>query len=459
MEPRQSILWMAAWLLLVLPGCVPQAEEPAPAGWAERRQFQDQPQSHRRAQLQHSANSPAVVAARQGPQLVRAMPRRALVTLLGDLALPGQSQAQLEQRWGLPSGAAVRLLGHVGGAVVDLDPAQWQRVEGDEQVAAVTADYAVATQMLPAELVAAVVPGPTGPKQLKLTGAGVAVAVVDTGVDSSHPALVGKVSLQLCFVSGGCGSALDSSGHGTHVASLIASSGIGAPAGIAPGAQLLSLKVLGKGGKGKASDVLAALDWLLANGPGAKVRVVNLSLGSDAVFEGTCNAADPLTAKAIAKLRAKGMAVVAAAGNSASSKGLSAPACLRGAIAVGAVYTADYGTLSFGDLCSDSPAKVGQMTCFSNWSQRLDLTAPGAMLVGARPGAGTAVLAGTSQASPIAAGVAALILQCAPGLTPAKLATLLKATAKLTPAPGKIGSYRLVQALPALAKACPNSLL
>ncbi len=461
-----KVRWVVAGmglLLAVVASCAPQVQESEPGSWTQRRAPSLRPGSVPAAagHLLAMQPEPAAPARPQGPQEPRTLARRALVTWAEGLEPQGLADRAVEQRWLLPAGAVVRQLPAVGGMVVDLDAAQWLRLQADPAVAAVTADYAVYSQMLPAELVAAVGPGPTGPSQLKVSGAGVAVAVVDTGIDANHPALQGKVVKQLCFVSGGCGSPAvqDGNGHGTHVASLIASSGKGAPYGIAPGVQLLALRVFGKGGSGKASDVLAALDWLVTNGPAAKVRLVNLSLGSDAVFAGTCDSADPLTAKAIAKLRAKGMAVVAAAGNGASNQGLSAPACLRGAIAVAAVYTADYGDVAFDGLCSDLPAQLGHLTCFSNWSKRLDLTAPGAMLVGAKPGGGTAVMAGTSQASPVVAAVAALVLQCAPKLTPAKLASLLKSTAKPLPAAAGPAGLRLVQALPALAKVCPKELL
>lgn len=446
-------------LAVALAGCVGQAEDAPPGGWLDRAVQSAPVPDGPKVVAPGPAGSHGENVASQGAGMAPAQRRRALVTWAEGQEPQGLTEGQVEQRLGLPAGAVVRQLVGVGGLVADVNEGQWQRVQSDPAVAAVTADYAVFTQVLPAELVAAMVPGLTGPMQLKVTGAGVTVAVVDTGVDDTHPALLGKVAKHLCFASGGCGAGLDANGHGTHVASLIAGAGKGAALGVAPGAEVLSLRVFGKSGQGKASDILAALDWLVTQGPLAKVRVVNLSLGSNAVFEGTCDSADPLTAKAIAKLRAKGLTVVAASGNSASSKGISAPACLRGVIAVGAVYTADYGNLGFGKLCSDVAAKTAQMTCFSNRSARLDLTAPGALVIGAQPGGGTAVMAGTSQASPVVAAVAALVLQCAPKLTPAKLANLLRGAAKLVPATASAPSHRLVQALPALAKVCPKGVL
>src|SRR5688572_1171740 len=150
-----------------------------------------------------------------------------------------------------------------------------------------------------------------------LDGEGVGIAVVDSGVDSGHEVFrdgwgASRVVKSVDFT--GEGRTDDPYGHGTHVASIAAGSGGpsgGAYGGIAPASKLVNLRVLGADGRGKTSDLLAALEWVLQNRTLYKIRVVNLSLGSDAV-DSYLN--DPACA-AVRRLVDAGVVVVAAAGN------------------------------------------------------------------------------------------------------------------------------------------------
>src|SRR5262249_55034611 len=153
-----------------------------------------------------------------------------------------------------------------------------------------------------------------------LTGAGVTVAVLDSGIAKVHDDLSGSSVVAFKDFVNGKLTRYDDYGHGTHVAGIIAGSGKdsnGKMAGTAPGAKLVVLKVLDAQGNGYVSDVIAALDWLSAYGSYYNVRVVNMSFGAQPDDDPE---QDPL-AIAAANLVKKGIVVVAAAGNSGESNG------------------------------------------------------------------------------------------------------------------------------------------
>lgn len=293
-------------------------------------------------------------------------------------------------------------------------------------------------------------------------GKGVRVAVIDTGVDAQHPDLAGRVVAQHCFALGGCppygatesALATDDQGHGTHVAGIVLGAGKTATVGIAPAAELVAVKVLGKDGTGATSDILAALNWVAAKAKTLKIRVVNLSLGSQQAWSGPCDKADPATAAAVKLLAKRGVAVFAAAGNEGMTNGLGNPACLTQVHAVGAVYAHDLPGATYPGLCADKKPKAGQVACFSNRSKSLHLVAPGAPIVSLAVGGGTASMSGTSQASPVAAGVAALMLGCNPQLSAASVGSILNATGKPLADPVTGLTLRLVQAVHAVQGAC-----
>ncbi|NUT32687.1 MAG: S8 family serine peptidase, partial [Hamadaea sp.] len=229
------------------------------------------------------------------------------------------------------------------------------------------------------------------------TGAGVTVAVLDTGYDPGHPDLAGKVGAAQDFT--GEGSPVDTHGHGTHVAATSA----GGPArkGVAPGARLFVGRVLDGSGSGDLSWVVAGMEWAVAQG----ARVVNVSLGA-----GPSDGTDPISA-AVDSLTAKtGALFVIAAGNAGPEAGsVQAPGTAAAALTVGAV------------------TKAGQVAAFSGRGPRLgdamvkpELTAPGVGIVAARAAgtsggelvdALTTSMSGTSMATPHVAGAAALLAQ------------------------------------------------
>jgi subtilisin family serine protease len=270
---------------------------------------------------------------------------------------------------------------------------------------------------------------------LGITGAGVNVAVLDSGIDLTHPDLSDHVVVQHCFTQGAClpngtnesDNAQDEHGHGTQVAGIITGRGTRSPRGIAPDAGIVAVRVMD--GSGWTSDVIAGMDWVVANQLWLGVKIINLSLGSGS-YTGICDTTDAITmlyADAVSAARTAGMVVFAAAGNHAQSAALTVPACISGVIAVGSTYDADLGPRNW-RACADASTAPDQVACFSNSSAALDLLAPGAWITAAALGGGQGSNAGTSMAAPHAAAVAGLMFQQDPNLTPDEIETVLKET-------------------------------
>jgi subtilisin family serine protease len=258
-----------------------------------------------------------------------------------------------------------------------------------------------------------------------LDGAGVKVAVLDTGVDDEHPALAGQVDAEQNFTDEP--SAEDGHGHGTHVASLLAGTGAGSDGarhGIAAGADLISGKVLGDDGAGQMSWVIAGMEWAAAQG----ADVVNLSLGATS---GTTD--DPVIESLEHLTASTGTLFVVAAGNDGtfgpSPYTIASPGSAESALTVGAVSGSD--VLAF--FSSEGPTRNGHRL-------KPDVLAPGIGILGARAGARLSDLylpmTGTSQATPIVAGAAALLIQEHPDWTGQRVKSQLVATAHVLPVAG-----------------------
>lgn len=298
---------------------------------------------------------------------------------------------------------------------------------------------------------------------LGVTGKGVLVAVLDTGVDTDHPDLVGDIVDQQCFLTtadgrGGCpngssqqsgpGAAEDDNGHGTHVAATITGDGHVAQRGVAPDAEIVALKVLDKNMAGTTTGVLSALDYLLTRRPDAKVVSMSLGFG---LFPGACDNANAVTqafASVIAALRSRGTIVFASSGNDGSGSSIAAPACVSQVVPVGGVYTASVGSVTAG--CTDATTSADQMLCFSNSDSQVSLVAPAGPITSATIGGGTATLFGTSQAVPHVAGAAALLLEANRALTPDRIEAALKATGPIVKDPKNGLSFHRVDVRAAL---------
>jgi subtilisin family serine protease len=275
------------------------------------------------------------------------------------------------------------------------------------------------------------------------TGGGVVVAILDTGVDSTHPDIKDSLVAEACFCANadgsgccpngttkqeGAGSAKDDDGHGTNVAGIITGSGRVAPEGVAPDASIVAVKVIGKMAAGSlVSGFISGLDWIVSSRP--EVKVVNMSAGTGDLFTGTCDSASSFTqsfASAINTLKARGTTTFAATLNNGNPTSIAAPACIAAAIAVGATYDANIGTVSFG--CVDATTAPDQIGCFSNMSSKVKIVAPGGAITSAGLGGGTSTYIGTSQACPVAAGVAALLYGAKPSITPDEVSNALIGT-------------------------------
>ncbi|HET8797787.1 MAG TPA: S8 family serine peptidase, partial [Thermoanaerobaculia bacterium] len=240
-------------------------------------------------------------------------------------------------------------------------------------------------------------------------GAGVIVAVIDTGIDYTHPALGGgigpgrKILGGYDFVNDDT-DPMDDNRHGTHVAGIIAARSA-VMTGTAPDASLLAYKVLGANGRGQASDIIAAVERAIADG----ADVINLSLG------GRGNPDDPL-ARAVENAVAQGI-VCAAAGNEGIFHAIGSPAGAPSVITVGAT-----GGGLLAAFSSRGPAT-------RSGAIKPDLLAPGTSIVSTVPGGGVMPLSGTSMATPYVAALAALLREAHPDWTPARIKSALVATA------------------------------
>jgi serine protease AprX len=299
-----------------------------------------------------------------------------------------------------------------------------------------------------------------------MKGVGVGIAVIDSGITTYHNDLTAsssklfpygnqRVAKFVDFVNGRT-LPYDDNGHGTHVAGSIAGNGSdskGQKAGIAPGASLVSLKVLDANGVGTISRIIAALNWVAANHATYKIKVVNMSVGAG-VYESYWT--DPLTlaAKAVTD---KGITVVTAAGNlgkNADGKlqwgGITAPGNAPWVLTVGASSTMGTDTRdddTMGDFSSSGPTHI-------DFGAKPDLVAPGTGTVSlAVPGStlyanktaylvsgSTSLsykpylaLSGTSMAAPVVSGTVALMLEANPNLTPNLIKAILQYTAQRNP--------------------------
>ncbi len=262
------------------------------------------------------------------------------------------------------------------------------------------------------------------------TGAGQAVAILDTGVDGSHEFLTGKVVAEACFSSNDAGSAYSSlcpssneieigagaavncniaipgCDHGTHVAGIAAGTG-GSFSGVAKGADILAVQVFTKFnndsycGVGNSpcvlswtSDQIAGLDWVYNQSGTYSIAAANMSLGGG-TYSSNCDS--DIRKTYVDQLRSAGIATVISSGNSAYTSAMGAPACISTAISVGSTTSAD------------------AISWFSNIASFVSLLAPGSSINSSIPGDSYGSKSGTSMAAPHVTGAWAVLKSKDPG--------------------------------------------
>ena len=248
-------------------------------------------------------------------------------------------------------------------------------------------------------------------------------AVIDTGIAASHLDLDdGKVIAFKDFV-GGRTAPYDDNGHGTHVAATIAGDGEARAdalhKGVAPAAALVGVKVLAADGSGTTANVVAAIDWVVANKDLYGIEVINLSLGESGCSDGT-----DVASQAVNRASTAGIVVAAAAGNDGPGTcTVGSPGAASDALTVGAMADTGAGGFAQGSFSSRGPTADGRI--------KPDVSAPGVAVTSAdaKTTNGYVTWDGTSMATPFAAGVALLMREATPSLTPVQVKDIVRRTA------------------------------
>jgi len=298
------------------------------------------------------------------------------------------------------------------------------------------------------------------------TGAGQTVAILDTGVDSTHASLSGAVVSEACYSNtpgygsvtsicpGGVsqstatGSAMPYGGacpagqcaHGTHVAGIAAGRGA-SYSGVAKGASIIAIQVFSRGNDSFAcnggsvpcvtawdQDIIAGLERVYALRSTYSIAAVNMSLGGGQYFSQASCDADSLDTKAVIdNLRSANIATVISSGNSGFSSSLGSPSCISTAVSVGATWdAAGYSNAGYG--WSLGTSAVDAVIYYSNSASFLHLLAPGSAITSSVPGGGYSAMGGTSMAAPHVAGAWALLKQKKPSLTVSEALSALSST-------------------------------
>jgi len=280
------------------------------------------------------------------------------------------------------------------------DGAGLQQLLADPRVAVVFADRVLRlhlTQSLP------LLGQPTVANVMGRQGAGTTVAVLDTGVDYTRSELGGCTApgtpsscrVVAAYEAATEDNARDADGHGTLVAMTAAAT--------AGQARIAALDVF-TGDGAYASDIIEAINWAIANRAQYNIVALNMSLGDGAQNASACS--NPFTdpfVQPVRNARNAGIVVIAASGNEAHTNGISSPACVSEAVAVGAVYDANVGQVAW-SACTDTSTAADRVTCFSSSGAPLDLLAPGALVT-----VGGSTVGGTSFAAPLVAGAVAVL--------------------------------------------------
>ena len=254
-------------------------------------------------------------------------------------------------------------------------------------------------------------------------GQGVKIAILDTGIDSSHPALDVDVDAGVNCIDAVSTSTEDANSHGTHVAGT-ASASLDAFVGAAASAQVVPVKVLADSGSGSWESVICGIDHVTAD---QSIGVANMSLsGSGTAGDGCATGTASALRRAICNSVDEGNVYTVAAGNGAADVANSVPAAYPEVITVSALD--EQRCIRY---VGGGPARTecGEgLASFSNYGSGIDVTAPGVAIYSTLPGGGYGTKSGTSMAAPHVAGVAALMRFVDPELAPNQLRGLLQST-------------------------------
>jgi subtilisin len=262
---------------------------------------------------------------------------------------------------------------------------------------------------------------------------GTAIAVLDTGIDLSHPDLH-VVGGKNCSTGQ---SYADGNGHGTHVAGTVAARDDGnGVVGMAPGAPLYSVRVLNNSGSGSWSSIICGINWVTTNAASKRIKVANMSLGSSG-SDGSCGS--NALHKAICNSAAAGVTYVVAAGNSNANFANFVPATYGQVLTVTAIADFDgvpggAGAATCRADVDDSAADFSNFTTSSSADANHTIAAPGVCIRSTWKGGGYKTISGTSMASPHVAGTVALCLwsgRCSG--SPAQIISKLRSDAALQP--------------------------
>ena len=395
-----------------------------------------------------AALAPAAAAAGQDRGGER-IADRYIVVYESSVASANRETDQREQRDGFD--ARLRYGRAIEGFAARLTPGQVRKLKADPEVAFVTPDRRV-------RATGAITAGDSAPTGVRRFGAatasearaasGVNVAVIDTGIDLSHPDLNAAAGKN-CVTPGAAPQ--DDNGHGTHVAGSVAARNNGAGViGVAPDTKVFAAKVLDAAGSGTFSQIICGIDWATSTrsdaDPANDIDVANMSLGGVGAPFGTCASTTDAMYKAICASTAAGITYVVAAGNDGwdfdYATAPDVPAAYPEVLTVSALTDSDgaQGGTGGAPACRTSETD-DRYASFSNYArtsagQAHTIAAPGTCITSTWPGGGYDTISGTSMAAPHVAGAVALCRNeggtagaCA-GMTPAEVIQKMRSDAK-----------------------------
>ncbi len=273
-----------------------------------------------------------------------------------------------------------------------------------------------------------------------LTGRGIGIAIMDTGI-GEHPDLTGDKNCLAGFFDtvNGYTSYYDDNGHGTHISGIIAGNGSassGLYRGIAPESRIYMIKILNNRGEGNTQNVIVGINWILKYYKELNIRVVNISVGSTKNKHFDENSA---LVRSVNRLWEHGLVVLTAAGNHGPNPySIGAPGNSRKIITVGSSDVMQYGTGK--DYSGRGPTD----SCV----KKPDIVAPGSNVVSCHSPSNKSMYiarSGTSMSTPIVSGCIALLLQKHPELTNKEVKLLLRNTAKDLGYPHSRQGWGLIQ--------------